>query len=80
MVKISNICFAKDKYFDLESDLFFLNENKQTRIRNAMPFSVARSGVLTPKWCFGTPLWCGNFGSGVFIKKGDFSILTSYFH
>ena len=42
--------------------------------------SVARSGVLTPKWCFGTPLWCGNFGSGVFIKKGDFSILTSYFH
>ena len=41
MVKISNICFAKDKYFDLESDLFFLNENKQTRnpneIRNATP-------------------------------------------
>ena len=42
--------------------------------------SVARSGVLTPKWCSGTPLWCGNFGSGVFIKKGDFSILTCYFH
>ena len=39
-------------------------------------YSVARSGVLSPKWCFGTPLWCGNFGSGVLIEKGDFSILT----
>ena len=43
MVKISNICFAKYKYFDLESDLFFLNENKQTR---RMP-SVARRGEFS---------------------------------
>ena len=23
--------------------------------------SAARKGVLTPKWCFTTSVWCGNF-------------------
>ena len=52
------------------------NQDQIKSIKSTCAISVARSGVLSPKWCSGTPTWCGNFGSGVFIKKGDFSIFT----
>ena len=70
------LALSQSQYFWRRRDLWTKQMNSKLKTKS----SVARSGVLTPKWCSGTPLWCGNFGSGVFIKKGDFSILTCYFH